>query len=236
MIALDPPSPVLARLSRELDEQTLHPLGALRPDLSRAAPEDIEAAQVAWSHRVIGEYRGVVIYTELLALLAEIEAPYAALAAVQRVIGDELRHTRLCAEVVGWLGGWESLEVDLAGQRMERWDAPAGERALWITARELCVVEEAAVRTFRAHLRAELDPAVRAVVESLLADELRHAAIGTELRRLLEQRFPAGRAGLAEKVEGDERHLREEARRRADDGPGRSLGASLRASDLEPGA
>ena len=233
MIALDAPSPALARLARELDEQSLHPLGDLRPDLSRATAEDVEAAQIAWSHRVIGEYRGVVIYTELLALLAEIEAPYAALAAVQRVIGDELRHTRLCAEVVEWLGGWESLEVDLGGQRMQRWDAPPGVRALWITARELCVVEATAVRAFRAHLRADLDPAIRAVFQSLLADEIRHAAVGAELREHLEKRFPEGRIGLASMLEGDVRHLREEALQRAGDGPGRALGAVLRRSDLE---
>lgn len=51
-------------------------------------------------------------------------APYGALDAVQRIIGDELRHTRLCAAVVDWLGGWESLHVDLGGQRMPRWDGP----------------------------------------------------------------------------------------------------------------
>lgn len=233
MIALDTESPILARLARELDAQGPDPIGAARPELARATPEDVEAAQFAWSNRVIGEFRGVVIYTELLALLAEIEAPYAALAAVQRVIGDELRHTRICAAVVEWLGGWASLEVDLAGQRMPRWDAPAGARALQITARELVVVEEAAVRTFRAHLRADLDPAIRAVIEALLTDEIRHEATGTALRALLEHRYPEAREGLAERLEGDRRHLLEEALRRADDGPGRALGASLRQSDLE---
>ncbi|WP_437990530.1 hypothetical protein [Sorangium sp. So ce145] len=71
----------------------------MRPDLERSSAEDIEHAQLAWSHRVLGEYRGVVIYTDLLAALVEAEAPYPALADVHRIrrvfaslLRDEVRH------------------------------------------------------------------------------------------------------------------------------------------------
>lgn len=57
----------------------------------------------------MGEYRGVVIYTELLSALVEAEAPYPAIAAVHRIIGDELHHTRLYAEVVVYLASRSAL-------------------------------------------------------------------------------------------------------------------------------
>ena len=103
MIELATDDPVLARFVRDLEGQAsiaLEDEASAGPELARYTAEDIEHAQLAWSHRVMGEYRGVVIYTELLSALIEAEAPYPALAAVHRVIGDELRHTRLCAEVV----------------------------------------------------------------------------------------------------------------------------------------
>jgi hypothetical protein len=43
------------------------------------------------------------VFSELLGLLADLEAPFAALCAVQRLIGDELRHTQLAATVVDCL-------------------------------------------------------------------------------------------------------------------------------------
>ncbi len=238
MMGLDTADAVLGRFARDLDREGQLDSSTLRPDLSRATPADIEAAQVAWSSRVLGEYRGVVIYTELLALLAEAEAPYVALCAVQRIIGDELRHTRLCAAVVEQLGGWESIELDLGGQRMPRWDGPPAGRALEVVARELVVVEQASVLSFRAHLRAVEDPAIRSVFERLLADEVRHAAAGVALQNLLERHYPdeqlrESRARLASRLAGDRDHLREQAWAHATDGPGRALGASLRRSDLE---
>jgi hypothetical protein len=238
VISLDGSDPVLGRFIRDLDRESRLDLGALLPDLSRVSPEDVEVAQTAWAHRVMGEFRGVPIYAELFTLLTQAEAPYGALAAVQRIIGDELRHTRICATVVDWLGGWDSLEVDLSGQRMPRWDGPPAARALEIVARELIVVEAAAVRNFRAHLRAVEDPALRAVFESLLADEVRHAAAGVALRDLIERHYPErdlreAQARLAAVLPGDENHLLELEMARAGDHPGRALGATLRPEDLE---
>ncbi|WP_437525040.1 ferritin-like domain-containing protein [Sorangium sp. So ce726] len=241
MIELATDDPILARFARDLDAQATIGVDdglGVRPDLERFSAEDIEHAQLAWSHRVLGEYRGVVIYTELLAALAEAEAPYPALAAVHRIIGDELRHSRQCAEVVGWLGGWESLHLDLGGQRMPRTGDPPAARALEIAARELVLVEEESVRTLRAHVRAAEEPSIRRVFESLLRDEVRHAAAGRSLVALLERSYPeselAGvQARLHARLPEERRHLREQALARAVGGPGRQLGARLAPGDLE---
>jgi hypothetical protein len=238
MLDVDDRDPALARFVRELEAQAPLELGDLRPDLSGASPEDLDAARVAWANRVIGEYRGVIVFTELLAALAEAAAPYAALCAVQRVVGDELRHARLAAAVVGWLGGWDHLEVDLAGQRMQRTDDPAPSRALEICARELTLVESESVLSLTAHLRAELDPAIRRVFELLLADEARHAATGRAIQALLVETYPEAdlapaRARLDARLAAERAHLRDLARSRARGGPGRALGASLRPEDLE---
>ncbi|MGK3964978.1 ferritin-like domain-containing protein [Sorangium sp. So ce118] len=241
MIDLATDDPILARFARDLDAQAS--IGAAdgpgaRPELDRFTTEDIEHAQLAWSHRVMGEYRGVVIYTELLAALVEAEAPYPALAAVHRIIGDELRHTRLCAEVVGWLGGWESLHLDLGGQRMPRTDDPPAARALEIAARELVLVEEESVRTLHAHVRAAEEPSIWRVFESLLRDEVRHAAAGRSLVALIERSYPEGelaavQARLHARLPDERRHLREQALARAVGGPGRQLGAKLVPGDFE---
>ncbi|WP_437996118.1 ferritin-like domain-containing protein [Sorangium sp. So ce185] len=246
MIGLATDDPILARFARDLDAQAsigVEDGPGARLDLDRFTAEDIEHAQLAWSHRVMGEYRGVVIYTELLSALVEAEAPYPALAAVHRIIGDELRHTRLCAEVVGWLGGWESLHLDLGGQRMPRTDEPPAARALEIAARELVVVEEASVITLRAYVRAAGEPSIRRAFESLLRDEVRHAAAGRSLVALIERSYPESelatvKARLRARLPDERRHLHEQALARAVGGPGRELGAKLGPGDLEewPGA
>lgn len=240
MITLTAEDPILARFAEDLDDQAPVVGGALVPDLTRYSPEDIEVAQIAWSHRVMGEYRGVVIYTELLAALAEAEAPYSALAAVQRIIGDELRHTRMCATVVEWLGGWESIHLDLGGQRMPRTDSAPCAWALEIAARELVLVEEDSIATLRACLRATEEAAIRRVFESLLRDEARHAAAGRALVALIERSYPAEQlastqARLRERLPLEREHLREMALSRAVGGPGRGLGACLLPHDFEPG-
>ncbi|MFO0611956.1 MAG: ferritin-like domain-containing protein [Polyangiaceae bacterium] len=239
MIDLELTDVALSRFVRDLDAQAPRTIPeGLRPDLTRATPTDVDHAQLAWSNRVIGEYRGVVIYTELLALFAELAAPYAALAAIQRIIGDELRHTKLCAEVVSWLDGWSSLEVELEGQRMPPHEGSPAARALEIVARELVLVETHSVATLRAYLRAAEDPAIRAVLESLLADEVRHVAAGRALEAWIAERYDdppvrAARARLDARLPEECAHLRAASLARATDGPGRALGASLRPADLD---
>jgi hypothetical protein len=165
--------------------------------------------------------------------------PYATLCAVQRLIGDELRHTRLCADAAGWLGGIADLEIDLRELGLPETDhTPAG-RALAIVAREVSVAETESVSVLRAYRDATTDPALKAVLAALLRDEVRHAAVGPVLEAALVSHVPASAfGGLLGEIEAikreDRRDLRALYATVAVGGPGRGLGASITASDVAP--
>ena len=94
------------------------------------------------------------------------------------------------------------------------------------------------MRTLAAHVRAAEDPAIRSVFETLLRDEVRHAATGRALRALIERSYPASelataKAPLAARLDDVRRRLRAESLAYATGGPGRALGGRLRREDLE---
>jgi len=231
--------PLLARFAHDLDPRPPAPPRALA-----ASEADRAAARVAWAHRIIDEYRSVVVFSELLGLLAELEAPYPALCAVQHLIGDELRHARRSVDVVGWLGGAGELDVDLAGLGLPP-RAPGesrGRRALLIVARELVVAEEESIVVLAACRDATTEPACRGVLAELLRDEVRHAATGRALYRAfdhgaLARAVPAiDRADVPAMMAADRAALRAGYREAATGGPGRTLGASITVADLDAAA
>lgn len=231
MIELATDQTVLRRFASELDASALRPTPE-RPDLSRHAAIDRDAARFAWASRIVDEYRSVAVFGELLHLLAELEAPYDALCAVQRVIGDELRHTRLCAEVLDWLGGADDFDIDLAGLGLPPRDPdePIAARALAIIGRELVVAEEESVHVLAAFRDSTTEPAIRAVLGILLVDEARHAAAGRALYRALSAGPIGAAAGpalaaLTATMDADRADLRARYAAGAIDGPGRALGA-----------
>jgi hypothetical protein len=238
MIRLRTDDPVLARFVHDLGSQSPRPLGNLRPDLTGASSEDIAVAHLAWGNRVVDEYRSVVVFSELLRTMAEAEAPFATLCAVQRMIGDELRHTELCASVADALGGLDALEIDLAGLGLPPSSDPPAVRSLEIVLRELVVAETESVPALRAYLRAAEDAAVRAVLEILLMDEVRHAAVGRALHTALQASYPRDTIqGLLDRlpriVARETAYLRAQYRSSAVGGPGKRYGASILPEDLE---
>lgn len=234
MIELDGAVAPLARFARDLDDE-LRPA----PELSGYGAEAVATARVAWAARIIDEYRSVAVFSELLHLLTDLEAPFAALCAVQRLIGDELRHTRACAEVTGWLGGHADLDIDLADIGLPpRADHGKGRRALDIIGRELVVAEQESIAVLAAYRDATTEPAIRDVLATLLRDEVRHAAAGRALLRLFVDGPLAAavteldRRTLGATMAADRADLRARYLASARGGPGRALGASLTAADL----
>lgn len=240
MIELAPSSVSLFR--RFVDDlQTTSPRRLpARPDLSAFADDDVEAARLSWASRIVDEYRSVAVFAELLHLLTDLEAPFSVLCTVHRLIGDELRHTQLTATVVEWLGGSADLAIDLSEVSLP--PRPAGEsapaRAVQIIARELVIVEQESIYALAAYRDATTEPSIRAVLDLVLLDEVRHAAAG---RGILEElrRGPHGAAVAAELARLDRQlaidrdHLRSVYRASAHGGPGRALGAVLELRDLE---
>jgi len=240
----DASSSVLARFVRDLEAQSPRPATAIHPELSRLRDEDIEAGRFGWATRIVDEHRSVVVFSELVRVLGDAEAPYVAMCAVQRLIGDELRHARLCADVVDALGGFDRLEIDLAGLSLPPSDAPPLERALEIVVRELVVAETESVSVLCAYRDATSDRAIREVLQIVLCDEVRHAATGRALARLLEPLVPERdrdrvRAYLGDVAQRDRDYLRDRYRASVhrdvadpDSLPGRALGVALTLDEL----
>ena len=211
-----------------------------RPDLRAFSAEELEAARLAWASRIVDEYRSVAVFSELLTLLTDLEAPFSVLSTIHRLIGDELRHTELMAVVVDWLGGAADLAIDLSEVSLP--PRPAGEpafaRAIQIVARELVTVEEESIYALAAYRNATTVPAIRGVLDLVLLDEARHAAAGHALLAEL-GRGPRAVACAAEleriasQLVEDRAHLRATYRAAAIGGPGRALGAVLEVADLE---
>jgi hypothetical protein len=172
-----------------------------------------------------------------------VQPGHPALCAVQRLIGDELRHARMSAQVVDWLGGADDLSIDLADIGLPRRPEhhSRGRRALDIVARELVVAEEESVTILRAYRDATTAAPIRAVLASLLRDEVRHAAAGRALLRMFHHGALAGsiserdRATIAEVMTSDRAQLRAGYAGSAIGGPGRGLGACIEAADLSIG-
>lgn len=229
----------LARFVRELEAQAPRSLASLRPRLDDASDDEREAACFGWATRIVDEYRSVVVFTELLGHLAAARAPYAALATVHRIVGDELRHARLCAEVAGWFGSLDSLEIDLQDLGLPPHEGTPEERALEIVVRELVIGEGESVACIRAYRDATTDRATRTALDVLLTDEARHYAAGRALDVLLGETFPAeqvahARARIDRGALADVAHIRRMHRAGARGGPGRRFGVSLRPEETPP--
>lgn len=239
MIRFEHGPTILARFARELSEAD-EALFVRAPDIAAFDPEDVAAAQLAWTERIVDEFRSVVVFSELLQRMGECEAPFDALCAVHGLIGDELRHAALCARVAAWFGPSSRYEVDLAGLALPPSDDPPAERALEIVVRELVVAEAESVTMFRAYRDATSDPSVRGVLSVLLRDEVRHAAVGVELRAALEPILRANQqADALSRIADEEQRDRAYLRQSYFDGAlgalgarGRALGASVTREDL----
>jgi hypothetical protein len=241
VIALETDDALLARFVRELHAHDAIPAPAT-PFASGTA-DDREVARYAWANRIVDEYRSVAVFGELLVLCAELEAPYAVLCAIHRLIGDELRHARLCADVVRWLGGVNDLAIDLTSLALPPRgpDETPGRRAALVIARELVVAEEESIVMLAACRDAATEPACRAVLAGLLRDEVRHAACGRALLRVFTDAGGAlahaitdgDRADLQATMAADRDELRAVYRRSATGGPGRPFGASVTLAEVE---
>jgi hypothetical protein len=235
MIDLDAPAAPLARFAHDLRGE----VRAAPFDLARYSDAEREHARQAWAVRIVDEYRSVAVFSELLHLLADLEAPFAALCAVQTLVGDELRHTGWCAEAAGWLGGHADFEIDLADIGLPpRGDTSKARRAFDISGRELVVGEEESIVVLAAYRDAATEPAFRGVLAGLLRDEVRHAATGRALFRLFTDGALAphvsrrDRDELAAVMSDDRTDLRARYGATARGGLGRALGASLEPRDL----
>lgn len=235
MIDLHSHGPTLARFVRDLEAQAPRAFDPSAIDCARADPDDVHAAWTGWASRIVDEYRSVVVFTELLSHLAVIAAPFEMLCAVQRLIGDELRHVQLCAQVASVFAPLEGLEIDLEGLSLPPSEEPPGLRALAIIGRELVVAEGESIAILRAYRDATSDVGCRAALTTLLQDEARHYATGRALYAQLVGHVDVEAAHALESVmQADAVTIRAAHRRGATGGPGRRFGVSIQKGEAPP--
>lgn len=237
MIEALPADRLLARWSAEL----VPPLRAAAslPPLERYSREEIDAARHAWAVRVVDEYRSVVVLSELLALLSRAQAPFACLAAVQRLVADELRHTHRCSEALAAVDPEARTRIDLSDLGLPPSTEPPLHWAYEVVAREIVAAERESVVILRAYRDATTEPFLRAILQELLRDEVRHAAAGPPLAAALAATIDPARlrdldTHVAALTARDVEELRRAYRASATGGPGRALGASIVPTDLGP--
>lgn len=136
----------------------------------------------AWTLRSEEERRSAAVFSDLLALLTDGDAPLGVMEEVHAIVGDELRHARMCAEMAHALGAPPPRSrllprvgpepITAAERRM---------RALEIVLIEGAIGETISSALFAAGRRSTDEPRARSTLSRILEDEARHARCFWEL-------------------------------------------------------
>jgi len=156
------------------------PEEAARGGLERDHPEAAtRIARETWLRRMVHEHHSAAVFSRLLPQLMEAEAGLELKTAVLRMSMDELRHAALCGRVVELLGGTAEAPADLETAPLPR---HAGCTAREVALRNVmfvgCMSETVALSLLTEERELTTEPAIRAVVDQLAADEVLHARLG----------------------------------------------------------
>jgi hypothetical protein len=145
----------------------------------RYAPEALKLACDLYGRLAVGEYRAVGLFTQLTSGMALTAAPFDLVLASSRVSSDELRHADYCVRMASLCAGDEvtleiepeALEANVPGQLDH-----AGVDFLML--KYAAVGETLATALLTECRRRAKDPVVRALLTSLVGDEVHHARLG----------------------------------------------------------
>lgn len=142
-------------------------------------PAASERVVQEWSTRGAREYGSGAVAHHFTLWLLQLGASPDLVRAGLDVVEDELRHAELCHALVAGLGAAavptvvrEALELP------RRAELPLERDVLRVCLRAFCVDETTAVTMFQAMRRGAKVPAVRAVIDEFLADEVQHREFG----------------------------------------------------------
>lgn len=167
-------------------------------------PEALAAAAEAWRARVGQEYHSLALFTQISSQVHVLGAPLDWAGAFARMIGDEVRHTELCARMAELLDPDARVSIDsnklhlpvIAGSLQ------AHVRAAIVTT--FCIGETLSGRMFRRCLRAATVPLARDIVRTICDDETFHGRFGWEAAAILMRDdaadFRTERAALARQL------------------------------------
>lgn len=165
-------------------------------------------AIAAWQRRLSDEYRSTLLFSQFQTLLLLAGVPLDLCGCVGRVVGDEVRHVQLCADVLVALGA--PAEADVAATEAYLPVDPAAPMHPQLASLALgllCLGETVSAGLIGATHAAASSPPIRETLRRLHRDEVYHGELGWHLLEWLLE------AGGAEVREGLARTLPEALRR-----------------------
>jgi hypothetical protein len=136
----------------------------------------------SWTLRSEEERRSAAVFTDLLGLLADGQVPLEVLREVHGIVGDEICHAQMCADMASALGAPRPRSRLLPRVGLEPITAEdRRRRALEIVLVEGAVGETISAALFAAGRRSTEEPQARAALSRILEDEARHARCFWEL-------------------------------------------------------
>jgi hypothetical protein len=147
------------------------------PQLGRYTAAQVQFAAGGWPLRAAEELRSALIYRALVAAAHGTLRPEL-VTRLRAVVVDEVRHARICANT-GLLLGATLPRYDrgpVTARLAHLSDSRARAAALLLS--EVAIGETISMALFRAGRRGTVEPLARFVLESILADEVRHQRLG----------------------------------------------------------
>jgi hypothetical protein len=167
-------------------------------DWSRFDRADLTVAAEAWSARAVQERCSASVFATIAAGLATLPVPLALLAALARIVDDEIRHATLCRQLARELGrDDEHDDLAAAERRLHPPGRSPASAALSLLLAEGAVGETLSAATFAAIRVGTREPRTRAALSLILRDEARHARTCWEALAVLSVETAAARTQLA---------------------------------------
>jgi hypothetical protein len=143
--------------------------------LADLSATDRSALAAAWARSGQFEHASVASFARVVLELLSLGAPSELVALAQRAAADEITHAELCFGIASTLSG-----APVGPGPLPLHDAPLRSDAasiVYATVREGCLGETASALVAAAARDAATDPAIRAALERIAEDELRHAEL-----------------------------------------------------------
>lgn len=184
------------------------------------------AAIDTWRGRMVNEHISSRVFAALVPQMMRAGASSSRLEALATMIGDELRHGRLCAAMVEALGGQARAPYPDLAQVPDHGDAAPLEAALRNLLSICCLSETVAVALISAERLHAGQADMGKTLDGILADEVRHSRFGwTWLEEVQPQIDDAMRGRLGRYLTVAFRHLVAHELAHLPAGPTPSLGA-----------
>ncbi len=169
-------------------------------DAQALAPADRRAVGDRWRARQVQEHLAVGAFAQLAWEVAAHGGEPTVLAMLTRAASDEVRHADICRRAAAVFLGDEAVPARLHGvpRAPLHPEAPARDRALYHVV-EMCCLSETFTGVYLTEALAQtVDPTMRAVLESLLEDEIDHGRVGwAHLAGASRSTPPSALAGLS---------------------------------------